>query len=410
MENFQNILEKYAEVAIKIGINLQKNQTLVIDAPIPALDYVRLVTKKAYELGAKNVIINWDDEATKRMNFEYASEEALTEFPEWLKVKYDELIKQNAAILTIYSPNPDLLQGIDPNRLSKAMKTRTEGLKHLLNAKKSATISWSIVSVPTKEWAAKIFPDLSESESMEELWKQIFHTTRMTSENPVSEWESHIERFIEKLTFLNENKFKTLHYYGSGTDLTIDLAKDHIWSGAGMNNQEGTYFVPNIPTEEVFTMPDRNGVNGTVTSTKPLNYNGNLINHFSLTFKDGRIIDYKAEEGFEILKGLIETDEGSHYLGEVALVPHHSPISDTNLIFYNTLFDENASCHLAIGFAYPFNIENGTEMTEEELAEHGANLSLVHEDFMVGSADLNIDGIKANGEKIAIFRHGNWAF
>jgi aminopeptidase len=249
---------------------------------------------------------------------------------------------------------------------------------------------------------------MEESERMDALWQQIFKITRADKADPEEAWKQHIQSLTDKLNYFNEKRFKQLHYKAPGTDLTIELPAEHLWVGGGMVNDQGTPFQPNMPTEEVFTMPHKNGVNGTVASTKPLNYGGNLINNFSITFKDGRIVDYHAEQGQDTLKQIIETDEGAHYLGEVSLVPHHSPISETNLIFYNTLFDENASCHLAIGHSFPFNYRGGRKMSLDTLESLGANQSLTHVDFMVGSGELAIDGETADGQQIPIFRKGNW--
>ncbi|MBE6057320.1 aminopeptidase, partial [Clostridium sp.] len=271
-------------------------------------------------------------------------------------------------------------------------------------------VSWCVLSVPTKAWAKKVFPDLKEDMAVEKLWENIFNIVRIDKEDPVKAWEEHLNNLADKVNFLNDQKLTKLHYKSKDTDLTIELPKGHIWCGGGEYNKNKRYFVANMPTEEVFTLPLKTGVNGIVKSTKPLNYSGNLINNFTLKFKNGKIIDFSSEEGYETLKKLIETDEGSCYLGEVALVPFHSPISDSNIIFYNTLFDENASCHLALGEAYPTCIENGDNMTKEELEKAGANNSLTHVDFMIGSSDLNIIGENKKGEKIEIFQNGDWAF
>lgn len=409
MENFEQLLEKYAEVTVKVGLNLQQKQDLLIFSPITASAFVRKAVKKAYEAGARNVQVEWSDEALTRLKFDMAPDEAFTEFPAWRAKGYQEMAENNAAFLYIYSPNPDLLKGVNPERIASNAKAAATAQRVFSDYKKGAKVSWTIVSVPTDEWSAKIYPALEKHERIEALWQQIFHITRSDRTSPIQAWEDHIDTLNEKLDFFNRKHFKKLHYRAPGTDLTIELAKDHIWAGGGMVNEKGTPFVPNIPTEEIFSMPLKTGVNGTVASTKPLNYNGSLINHFSLTFKDGRIIDFRAEEGGAALGKIIGTDKGSHYLGEVALVPHRSPISDTNLIFYNTLFDENASCHLAIGSSYPFNLKDGRSMSGEELEAHGANTSLTHVDFMIGSAELSIDGETTDGETIAIFRKGNWA-
>lgn len=410
MNDFNILLKKYAELSIKVGVNLEKNQTLVINSPIECADFVRLVAKEAYDVGAKDVHVEWSDEELTLMKFMNAPDEAFKEFPKWKADGYEELAKNGAAFLSISASNPELLKDVDPKRISEANKSRSIALKNYRQYIMNSTVSWSIVSIPTKEWAKKVFSDLLAEKAIEKLWENIFKIVRVDKNDPIGSWDDHLNTLKEKVDFLNEKKFKKLHYLSKDTDLTIELPEKHIWAGGGEYNSKGTYFVANMPTEEVFTLPLKTGVNGIVKSTKPLNYSGNLIDNFTLIFKDGKIIDFSAEKGYETLKKLIETDEGSHYLGEVALVPHHSPISDSNIIFYNTLFDENASCHLALGEAYPICIENGSKMSSEELQKAGANISLAHVDFMIGAADLDITGQTKDGEVVKIFKKGNWAF
>lgn len=410
MNEFNILLKKYAELLIKVGINLQKGQTLVINSPIECADFVRLVSKEAYSTGAKDVHVEWSDEELALIKFMNAPEEAFKEFPKWKATGYEDLAKNGAAFLSISASNPELLKDVNPKRISEANKSRSIALKKYREYIMNSTVSWSVVSIPTKGWAKKVFPDLSEEKAVNSLWESIFKIIRIDKDKPIEAWNVHLNNLKEKVDFLNEKKLKKLHYISKETDLTIELPEKHIWAGGGEYNSKGTYFVANMPTEEVFTLPLKTGVTGRVKSTKPLNYSGNLIDNFTLTFKDGKIIDFSAEKGYETLKKLIETDEGSYYLGEVALVPHHSPISNSNIIFYNTLFDENASCHLALGEAYPICLEGGSEMNSEELKKAGANISLTHVDFMIGSADLDITGETKTGETIQIFKDGNWAF
>ncbi|RAP74615.1 aminopeptidase [Paenibacillus montanisoli] len=410
MPSFQEKLERYAALAVEVGVNVQPGQTLVITTSISCAPFVRLVVKKAYEAGAKNVHVEWNDDTITRTKYELAPDEAFTEYPAWRARGWEDMAANNAAFLSIIAPNPDLLKGIKPERIANANKAAGIALKTWRTYTMSDKVSWSIVAVPSQAWAAKVFPDVEPDRQEDTLWDAIFAATRMNEEDPVAAWKKHIEVLDAKASHLNEKKFRKLHYTGPGTDLTLELAPGHIWISAGSENAKGDIFVANMPTEEVFTAPLKGGVNGTVSSTKPLSYGGNLIKDFSLTFKDGKIIDVQAEEGLEVLKNLVDTDEGAAYLGEVALVPHRSPISDTNLVFYNTLFDENASCHLAIGKAYAFCIEGGKTMNEEEQIAAGLNNSLVHVDFMIGSAELNIEGERADGTKEMIFHNGNWAF
>ncbi|MGG0237972.1 aminopeptidase [Bacillus rhizoplanae] len=408
--SFEQTLEKYAALAVNVGVNIQPGQTLNIGAPIEAAPFVRLVTKKAYESGAKHVYVDWVDENLTRLKFDLAPEEAFSEFPAWKAHAREELAKEGAAFLSIYAENPDLLKGVDPKRIASANRAAGEAMKAAREYMMTDKVSWCVISVPTTEWAAKVFPDVPEEEQVAKLWDAIFQATRADLENPVQAWNEHNSNLHTKVGNLNDKHYKALYYKGPGTDLTIELPEKHLWVGAGSINEKDVPFMANIPTEEVFTMPLKTGVNGYVTSKKPLVYAGNVIDNFTLTFENGRIVDFKAEVGEETLKHLIESDEGSHFLGEVALVPHDSPISNTNILFYNTLFDENASCHLAIGNAYAFNLDGGKTMSKEELAENGANSSITHVDFMIGSAELDIDGITADGTHEPIFRKGNWAF
>lgn len=410
MNTFDKNLDKYAELTVKVGINIQSGQRLVINAPIAAADFVRKVAKKAYEAGAKDVYTEWNDEQITLIRFQNAPDESFKEFPIWKAKGFEEMAKDGAAFLTIHASNPDLLKDIDPARIATATKTSATAMQEYRKYIQDSTVSWLVVSVPTKEWAAKVFPGMSEEESVEKLWENIFNATRVNEDNPVDAWKKHVDNLNKKLEYLNAKKFKALHFKSPVTNLKIDLPENHIWVGAGQENAKGTLFVPNMPTEEVFTMPHKQGLSGVVKSTKPLNYSGNVIDNFTLTFEKGRIIDFTAEKGYETLKNLIETDEGSHYIGEVALVPHDSPVSNTNIIFYNTLFDENASSHLALGSAYPLCIEGGTNMNKEDLEKKGGNSSLIHVDFMIGSEDMNIDGETLDGKLEAVFRNGNWSF
>jgi aminopeptidase len=410
MDKFNELLQKYAELSVKVGVNLQKDQTLVINSPIECAEFTRLVAKEAYNVGAKDVHVEWNDEELSLMRFMNAPEEVFKEFAKWRADGYEEFAKNGAAFLSISASNPELLKNVNPRRIAESNKAKSIALKKYREYIMNSIVSWSVISIPTKAWSQMVFQNLSEKEAVEKLWENIFKTVRIDMDRPIDAWNEHLSKLQEKVDFLNNKKFKKLHYVSKDTDLTIELPEKHIWAGGGEYNAKQTYFVANMPTEEVFTLPLKTGINGTVKSTKPLNYSGNLIYNFSLTFKDGRIIDFSAEQGYETLKKLIETDEGSHYLGEVALVPQDSPISNSDIIFYNTLFDENASCHLAIGAAYPTCLEEGSKMTVEELQNAGVNDSLTHVDFMVGSSDLDITGTTSFGKTIQIFKNGNWAF
>lgn len=410
MNRFKENLENYAELAVKVGVNVQPGQTLVVNTTLEGAELVRIIVRKAYEIGARNVIVNWNDDIVNRTKFELAPDEIFNEYPEWRAKETIELSENGAAFLSVISSSPDLLKDVKRERIANSQKASGMALKKWRQYMQSDKISWSIIAVPSQAWADKVFPDEAEENRINKLWNAIFTATRADVDQPVEAWKKHDETLHEKVDYLNEKNYQKLHYTAPGTDLTIELPEKHLWVGAGSINEKGHSFMANMPTEEVFTVPLKTGVNGTVTSTKPLSYSGNIINHFSITFKDGRIVDVKAEQGEEILKQLVETDEGSHYLGEVALVPFHSPISESNILFYNTLFDENASNHLAIGSSYAFCIEGGKAMNQQELAENGLNESLTHVDFMIGSAEMNIDGIKSDGSSEPVFRNGDWAF
>ncbi|MFE8701444.1 aminopeptidase [Cytobacillus sp. FJAT-54145] len=410
MSNFQKNLEKYAELAVKVGVNIQEGQTLVINTTLESAEFVRLVVKKAYEVGALNVVVNWTDDVVTRAKYDLAPSEAFNEYPQWRAKEMEELAENGAAFMSVLSSSPDLLKGVDPERISSFQKATGQALKNYRKFVQSDKVSWTVIATPSQAWADMVFPDAPANERVELLWDAIFKATRSDLENPVDAWKAHDQSLHEKVDYLNGKRYKKLHYTAPGTDLTIELPENHIWVGAGSVNEKGNEFMANMPTEEVFTVPYRTGVNGTVSSTKPLSYGGNIIDNFTLTFENGRIVGVKAEQGEEILKRLVDTDEGSHYLGEVALVPFNSPISQSNVLFYNTLFDENASNHLAIGSAYAFCIEGGKSMSSEELKENGLNESLTHVDFMIGSDKMDIDGITADGTTEPVFRNGDWAF
>jgi len=408
MKTFEQYLDQYAELAVKVGLNVQKDQTVVIMTPIACADFVRTVTKKAYEAGAKDVVVDWDDDEVKALRLKHAPESSLREYPMWRASGLEELAKNGAAFLQIHAPNSDLMKDIDPERVAISSKTAAQARNGFLQYLRSNQVNWLLVSYPTAEWSAKVFPSLSEKERVQKLWEQIFKLTRVDSEDPVAAWQAHVEQLTGKQNMLNDKHYNQLHFKAPGTDLYIELAPKHLWVAAGSTTDSGIFFIPNMPTEEVFTMPARNGTNGTVRSTLPLSYQGSLIDGFSLTFENGKVVSATAEVGQEVLNKMLDMDEGARYLGEVALVPYDSPISQSGLIYYNTLFDENASCHVALGNSYPFTIEGGTAMTPEQLDANGYNKSLIHVDFMIGSAEMEIDGITADGTREPLFRRGNW--
>lgn len=407
--SFDTKLLKYAELAVKVGVNIQKNQYLYISCSTDNLKLAQIITKLSYENGAKQVFVDLSDDELVRTRYEKAPKDSFDFFPPWKVQEREWLAENGAAFLSITSHNPDLLKGIEHEKIMAFQKASGKALANYYSWLQADKFSWTVIAAPSKQWAAKVFPNLPEDQQMNALWEAIFEATRINLENPVAAWLEHDQQLHSKADYLTSKQYKALHYLAPGTDLTIELPSKHIWTGGSSENVQGQTFMANMPTEEIFTAPLKTGVNGYVTSTKPLSYGGNIINNFKLTFKDGRIVDIAAEQGQEILTSLIETDEGAHYLGEIALVAHKSPISQSGLLFYNTLFDENASNHLAIGNAYAFCIEGGKEMSSEELLAKGLNHSLTHVDFMIGSEQMNIDGITKNEQKEPIFRNGNWA-
>ncbi|RNF38416.1 aminopeptidase [Planococcus salinus] len=410
MVSFNETLSRYAELVVNVGVNIQPGQQLYIAASLEAAPLVRLITKKAYEIGARQVHVDWNDDEITRIRYELAPEDSFSDFPAWKVQQREQLAEQGAAFINVVSQSPDLLKGIDSKRIADFQKAAGTAMKKYRQYVQSDKISWTVIAAPSAAWAAKVFPDLPEDQQEEALWKAIFKAVRADVDQPIKAWAQHNDLLHTKVDYLNERKYAKLHYTSPDTDLEVGLPKGHVWAGAGSVNEKGDTFMANMPTEEVFTVPHKTGVNGYVSSTKPLSYGGNIIDDFKITFENGRIVDITAAKGEDVLKQLVSTDEGSHFLGEVALVPHQSPISDSNILFYNTLFDENASNHLAIGSAYSFCLEGGKNMSPEELEKRGLNQSITHVDFMIGSAQMDIDGILEDGSREPVFRNGNWAF
>lgn len=411
MNKFENMLKNYAKLATHIGVNVQEGQTLVISSPVECVDFTRMLVESAYEKGAKEVVVQWNDEICGKLKYDNSPLEVFEKFPDWMKESRLSYAKEGACFLNISASDPELLKDVDPKKIAAFRKASSTALREFSSMLMSDKNAWSIVSIPTKAWAKKVFPELSEEESIGKLWNEIFKIVRVDTKDPVEAWKKHKENLKYHMNYLNEKNLKSLHYENSlGTDLTIELPKDHIWAGGAEYTQSGIEFIANMPTEEVFSLPYKFGVNGKVFSSKPLNYGGNLIENFSLTFKDGKVVDFEAEKGYETLKHILDTDEGAKYLGEVALVPYNSPISNSGIIFFNTLYDENASCHLALGKSYSLCIKNGENMSDEELLKLGANDSLTHVDFMIGTKDLKITGLTHDNLEVPIFIDGNWAF
>ncbi len=404
-------LEQYAELVIKIGVNLQENQELVINADVSDCEFARIIADVAYKNKAKKVTMMWRDELFTKLRYENEQLDSLINIPQYQIDERNYAVEKNAAYLCILSEDPNLMKDISPKILSETSKAKNIAFQKFYDASMKNQIRWNLIAVPSISWAKTIFPKLSDEEAVNKLWEYIFKTMRLDKDNPIAEWKNHIESLKTRSKFLNNAKLKELHYKNSiGTDLIIGLPENYLFEGCGEKSLDGVPFVANMPTEEIFTAPHRLKVDGKVVASMPLVYNGTKIENFGFTFEKGRIVDFFAETGYEVLKNLIETDEGSHYLGEVALVQFNSPIRNLNTLFYNTLFDENASCHLAIGESYPSCLKEGSAKSKKELFELGLNDSLEHVDFMIGTKDLQIDGITSNSEKIEIFKYGNFVF
>lgn len=410
MEKFEDMLREYARLVVRMGVNLQQDQRLVISSPIECAHFARLVSEEAFEAGAWDVSMNWNDELSAKIRYEKGRKEIFEEFPQWLHDKYMDHVNKGAAFVSIHASDPELFKDVDPEKMLISQRTSGKALMEYRRRLMNNENCWCVVSVPTVAWAKKVFSVYTEEAAMRKLWEAIFATVRIDGEtDSVAKWQEHISFLQRASDFLNEQQFKSLHYKNSlGTDFTIGLPEGHIWTGGAEVSANGTPFVANMPTEEVFTLPDMNTANGIVYASKPLVYNGRTIKDMRLVFENGKVVEAAASKGQEVLEKLLATDEGAVRLGEVALVPYDSPISNTGILFYNTLFDENASCHLAFGKAYPTCLKGGDSMSNEELAQHGVNDSLVHEDFMIGTEDLTIVGTKYDGTHVVIFENGNF--
>jgi aminopeptidase len=411
-------LEKYAEVIIKVGLNLQPGQRLIIGTPFFGIDgtpleaypLVRTIAKTAYEAGAKYVAVNWDDEELQRIRVQNAALDTMTEFATWkneVAIKYTD---NGDAIMVVFAQNPDLMGGLEPQKVQIKQKVEAEQFHKLLPKLASGATNWLVVGASCGSWATKVFPDLPQDEAKARLWNFLFETCRINQDDPVVGWKRHVAELAKRAAYLNGKRYATLKYKAPGTDLTIGLPEGHIWHSGSLTARNGITFVANIPTEEVFTMPHKERIDGVVRATRPLSYGGSLIENFTLKFSAGRVVHAKAESGEDALNNLLNTDEASRSLGEVSLVPHSSPISQSGVLFYNSLFDENASDHLALGNAYRFSMRGGEEMTAEEFAAAGGNESMTHADFMIGSEEMNVDGVTADGTTEPVMRNGEWAF
>lgn len=403
--------KKYAELIIKEALAVQKreNPIIWINANTENLPFARELTKMAYECGAAEVKVNIADEVLSRLNMEGMSEERLAHFGEYKLDERMDYIKDGVAFISITGSDPDLFKGIDPKRLQIRNRASSKVMKPAMKYTMNDINSWTVVGYPTKAWAKNVFPDFDEDEAFEKLKTEIFKTVRLDHEDPVAAWEEHLDKLAKRGEVLNNLQLKELHYKTDrGTDFRIGLPENHIWVGAESKDDRGYRFLPNLPTEEIFTAPDNRVAEGIVYATKPLNLSGTLVEDFWIRFEDGKAVEVGAKKGEDQLKELISRDEGACRLGEVALVSVKSPINTSGLIFYNTLFDENASCHLALGAAYPTCVEGGVDMNDEELKAHGINDSQIHDDFMIGDETLSIVGIDKDGKEHQIFKNGDF--
>jgi len=411
----QEMLAKYAEAIVKVGLNIRKGQRLIISlmatrgVPYQFAPLVHEVAKAAYGVGARYVEVIWGDEEMLRLRAQHAPRDSFDEYPTYVIDAIMKMIDNGDALLSISGANPDLLGGLDPEVVGMMQKRHLTAAGPVSERVTTNAINWCVVAAAGEAWAKKVFPDLTPQKAQERLWQEIFEISRVDGPDPVDAWKKHIAALRERSNYMQARQFSALHYKGPGTDFTLGLPNGHLWISAQSMAQNGIAFTANMPTEEVFTLPDRNRADGVVSATLPLSYGGTLIEDFQVTFEKGRITKVTAKKGEAALQKLVDTDEGSHRLGEVALVPASSPIAKRGHLFYNTLYDENASCHIAIGQAYRFTLTGGEELSEAEFTAAGGNVSLNHVDFMIGSSKIDIDGIHKDGSSEVVMKNGEWA-
>ena len=401
-------LEALAEVAVKVGLGIKAGQAVVMTAPIEGADLARLIAKYAYKAGATLVTTLYDDDQLALARYENAKDHSFDHAAGWLYDGMGKAYAEGAARLAIRGGNPSLLAGQNPDRVARANRAMSKAYQPALEKITGFDINWTLLPYASPAWATAVFPKLSEKKAVEKLWDAIFQATRTDVEDPIANWKAHNKGLAKRTAYLNKKNFHSLHFKGPGTDLKVGLADDHEWCGGAATAKNGVTCNANIPTEEVFTTPHKSRTEGHVSATKPLSYMGTLIEDIHVRFEGGRIVDAKAKSGGDVLGKVLDTDEGARRLGEVALVPHSSPISASGLLFYNTLFDENASCHIALGQAYAKCFRGGTSMSEKDLSQRGANRSLIHIDWMIGSDKVDIDGLSAAGKAEPLMRKGEW--
>ena len=405
-----SLLEKYAKLAVKVGVNVQQGQLVVVRATTETKELTRLIVKEAYLAGASKVITQWSDEEITRYAYDFQSIEVLEDVPNYIIETNRYYVEQGACFINVISPVIGVNKGVDPTKMAKSLTAAQKAVPFLREYTMGNKGAWTIVAASNPVWAEAVFPNLKGEEATEALWTALLNACRVYEDSdPIENWAKHNAVLEKHNKILNDLNFKELRFKNSlGTDLTVGLVQNHIWSGGGEKTTTGVYFNPNIPTEESFTMPYKWATSGKVVATKPLNYNGTLIEDFYLVFKDGKVVEFEAKKEHKTLEELLNTDENARYIGEIALISHDSPISNTNLLFLNTLYDENASCHMALGRAYPMNIKGGLTASMEELEAQGYNKSLIHVDFMFGSEDMSIVGVKQDGTEVVVFKDGNF--
>ena len=406
--SFSEKLDLLAQVAVKVGLDLQPGQELLMTASLDSLDLARRITEQAYRAGASIVTTLYSDDEATLARYHHAPDSSFDHAANWLYEGMGKAFERGSARLAIAGANPALLANEDPDKVSRAGKAVSLAYRPALEFITRHAINWTIIAGATPAWAKLVFPQLSEEEALAQLWEAIFTISRVNMEDPVAAWKSHDQALQKRAALLNDKRYSYLHYTGPGTDLRIGLADDHLWMGGGTTAGNGIYCIPNMPTEEIFTTPHKDRVEGTVCASKPLSHQGSMIENISVRFEGGRIVEAHATRGEEVLQKLLKSDEGACRIGEVALVPHSSLISASDITFFNTLFDENAASHIALGQAYSTCVKNGDKLSPEELAAKGANDSLIHVDWMIGSGALDIDGITASGATEPLMRKGEW--
>jgi len=405
---FEKNLDRLAEVAVRSGLGLAPRQELLMTATLDAVPLARRITEHAYKAGASLVTTLFADEQSALLRYRFAPDASFDAAASWLYESMAQAFRSGAARLAIAGSDPSLLSKEDPEKVSRENQATSKAYRPALELITRHDINWTIVASATPAWAAAVFPDLPQDQAMAKLWNAIFAASRADQIDPVAAWKKHDANLHARADRLNERRYSALHFRGPGTDLRVGLADDHLWLGGGTTAGNGRYCIPNIPTEEVFTTPHKDRVDGHVTSTKPLSHMGTMIEEISVRFEAGKVVEAHAARGEQVLQRMIETDEGARRLGEVALVPHSSPIASSGLLFMNTLFDENAACHIALGQAYSTCLKNGDSLTPEQLAARGANKSLIHVDWMIGSNRIDVDGVSAAGDSEPVMRAGEW--